>query len=98
MLWGAAALGTAAAIAAYSYPYGYGYGYGYGGYAPAYTDPYASYASYGLRQWVRSACYGYGNGYGYRNVYASSYDYGCVATPQLVWNGWAYRRVWIQAC
>ena len=40
----------------------------------------------------------YGNGYGYRPVYASSYDYGCVTTPQLVWNGWAYRRVWVQSC
>ena len=35
---------------------------------------------------------------GYRNVYATSYGYGCVATPQLVWNGWGYRRVWVQGC
>ena len=79
--WGAAALGTVAALS-YAAPYGYGYGY-----APAYVDPYASYASYG-----------YGNGYGYRPVYASSYGYECVTTPQLVWNGWAYRRVWVQTC
>ena len=81
LLWGAAALGTVAALS-YAAPYGYGYGY-----APAYVDPYASYASYG-----------YGNGYGYRPVYASSYGYECVTTPQLVWNGWAYRRVWVQTC
>ena len=69
LLWGAAALGTVAALSYAAAPYGYGYGYGYG------------------------------NGYGYRAVYASGYDYaGCVTTPRLVWNGWAYRRVWIQSC
>ena len=59
--------------------------------------PYASYASYGNGYGYANG-YGYGNRFGYRNVYAASYGYGCVATPQLVWNGWAYRRVWVQAC
>lgn len=75
-LWGAAAFGTAAALAyAASDPY---YSYGYGGYG--YAPPLA-YTGYPVQ---------YGSGY---YAFAS-----CGTTSRLIWNGWAYRRVWVRTC
>lgn len=90
LLWGAAAFGTAAALAyaasypSYSYGYGYGYPYGYGyasyGYAPAYS-------------------YAYVPSYSYTGYSVPYYAYAsCGTTSRLIWNGWAYRRVWIRTC
>lgn len=83
-VWGAAAFGTAAALAyASSYPsYSYAYGYPYAsyGYAPAYSYAYVP----------PSAYTGYSVPY---YAYAS-----CGTASRLVWDGWAYRRVWVRTC
>jgi len=80
-LWGAAAFGTAAALA-YASSYPYGYGYANYGYAPAYSYGYVPSYSYT----------GYGVPYG-AYAYAS-----CGAASRLIWDGWAYRRVWVRTC
>lgn len=87
LLWGAAAFGTVAALAyASSYPYSYGYGYPYAYSSYAYVPTY----SYGYV--APSAYTGYAVPYG-------AYGYAsCGRVSQLVWDGWAYRRVWVRTC
>jgi hypothetical protein len=93
-LWGAAAFGAAAALSyasypSYSYPYGYGYRYPYAytsyDYAPVY-----SYASYGYAPRYTYARYG--------SPYAAYAFAECTTRSRLIWNGWAYRRVWGRTC
>jgi len=94
-VWGAAAaLGTAAALSYASYPYysypRYRYGYDY----PSAYSSYAYAPTYSYGYVAPSAYTGYAvpyGGYGY--AYAS-----CGTVSRLVWNGWAYRRVWVQTC
>jgi hypothetical protein len=88
LLWGAAAIGTAAAVSSYySYPYGYGYGYANG-------YPYAR-SGYGYGYPNGYASYGYGSGY--PSAYGGYAYAGCM-TPRRAWNGWGYQRVWVQGC
>ena len=39
---------------------------------------------------VGAGLYGYGYPYGY--------GYDCGVAPRLVWNGWGWQQVWVQAC
>jgi hypothetical protein len=92
LVWGAAAaLGTAAALSYASYPYhAYPYRYRYG-----YDYPYAASGyAYAPTYYVPPSAYtGYAVPYGGGYAYAS-----CGTASRLVWDGWAYRRVWVQTC
>lgn len=93
-VWGAAAaLGTAAALSYasypyYSYPYRYRYGYDY----PSAYSSYAYVPTYSYGYVAPSAYTGYAVPYG-----AYAYD-SCGTASRLIWDGWAYRRVWVQSC
>ena len=90
-VWGAAAaLGTAAALSYASYPY-----YSYPRYRYGYDYPYAS-SSY---VYAPRYSYGYVPSSAYTGYDVPYYAYAsCGTASQLVWDGWAYRRVWVRAC
>jgi hypothetical protein len=83
-VWGAAAALSYASYPYYSYPYRYRYGYDY-------PSAYSSYA-YVPTYVAPSAYTGYSVPYG-----AYAYE-SCGTTSRLAWDGFAYRRVWVQSC